>query len=279
MQENEYIARKCDLCGSDSHRMLFVKEGYRHVRCARCNLVFVNPISRRHLDVQSSGGTALMGEERLSNSQIARINRELKKIEPCRQSNRFLEIGPGRGWFARGAKSAGWETWVVEVNKSAVEALRSLGLDNVIQSPIEKASLPSSFFDAVRLWDVIEHLESPSRALSVIYCALRPGGVLRLSTTNFASLSRWINGKDWVYLNGADHIVLFEPSTITALLRKVGFNRIKIQTRSFNMRRKRYHPEQELPPRPYILLPFRKFLDECMRLTPYGHQMIVTASK
>ncbi len=279
MQENEYIARPCDLCGGDAHRLLFVKEGYRHVRCVQCGLVFVNPISRNHLEGQLSGGTALMGEERLSKSQISRINRELKKIEPYRRKNTFLEIGPGRGWFARSAKSSGWETWVVEVNTSAAVALRSLGLDKVIHSPIEEASLPSGFFDAARFWDVIEHLESPSRALSVIYAALRPGGVLRLSTTNFASLSRWINGPDWVYLNGADHIVLFEPATITALLRKIGFHSIKIQTRSFNMRRKRYHPEQDLPPRPYILLPFRKLLDELMRLAPYGHQMIVTAFK
>ena len=279
MQEHGYIGRRCDLCDSDANRLLFVKEGYRHVRCARCGLVFVNPISKNHLEGQLSGGTALMGEERLSSSQLSRINRELKKIETFRQNNTFLEIGPGRGWFARSAKNAGWETWVVEVNKAAADALGSLGLDKVIHSPIEEVSLPSGFFDTARLWDVIEHLVSPSRALSVIYSSLRPGGVLRLSTTNFASLSRWINGQDWVYLNGADHIVLFEPATITALLRKVGFNDIQIHTRSFNMRRKRYHPEQELPPRPYILLPFRKFLDEFMRFTPYGHQMIVTAAK
>lgn len=279
MQENKYIARYCDLCGSSEHSLLFVKEGYRHVRCARCGLVFVNPLSKQHLEGQSKAGTALMGEDLLSESQIRRIRIELKKIEPYRSNNTLLEIGPGRGWFARHAKKAGWKTWVVEVNDSAAESLERLGLDKVIHSPAEKAFLPPGLFDAARLWDVIEHLESPHSVLKAIYSSLRPGGVLRLSTTNFASLSRWINGPDWVYLNGADHIVLFEPATITALLTKIGFHTIQIQTRSFNMRRKRYHPEQELPPASYLLLPFRKIIDELIRLTSYGHQMIITAMR
>lgn len=277
MQGNEYVSRSCDLCGADQQQLLFVKEGYCHVRCTRCRLVFVNPISKKHVQGQSTGGTALMGEASLSPSQIRRIRKELKSIEPYRLKNAFLEIGPGRGWFAAYAKKAGWETWVVEVNEFAAKSLQSLGLDRVIEGPAEKALLPPCLFDAARLWDVLEHLESPHTVLKSVYSCLRPGGILRISTTNFASLSRWINGPDWVYLNGADHIVLFEPATIEALLKKIGFHSIKIRTRSFNLRRKRYCPNRELPPPSYLLLPFRKIIDELIRFTPYGHQMIVTA--
>ncbi len=277
LRENDYIARSCDLCGNREHLLLFVKEGYRHVRCANCGLVFVNPIWNKHLEGQTKAGTALMGEESLSKSQVRRIRNELRRIEHYRLNNTLLEIGPGRGWFAFHAKKAGWETWVVEVNVTAAAALRHLGLDMVIDTPLEEALLPSSFFDVVRLWDVVEHLESPYAVLKAVHSCLRPGGLLQLSTTNFASLSRWINGPDWVYLNGSDHIVLFEPATIAALLKKIGFHCIRIRTRSFNMRKKRYHPEQELPPPSYLLRPLRKIIDQIIWLTPYGHQMIVTA--
>jgi hypothetical protein len=109
------------------------------------------------------------------------------------------------------------------------------------------------------------------------YRVLRYGGLLSLATTNFDSLSRRINGPEWVYLNGSDHIILFEPQTIRLLLKSVGFTKIRIRTRSFNLRRKLYHPERVLPVSVPYLRPFRKIIDELIRFTQYGHQMIVTA--
>ena len=81
-----------------------------------------------------------------------------------------------------------------------------------------------------------------------------------------------------MYLNGADHIFLFDPNTISRLLRQCGFD-IRIRTRSFNLRRKLYHPETELPVKPSFSRPFRKLIDIAVGITMYGHQMIVTAIK
>ncbi len=271
--------RLCDLCGGKDHKLLFEKEGYAHVRCRGCGLVFVNPIPDNHHALQSNSGTGLMGEDRLTPAQVKRIQKELRKISRFKKNNTLLEIGPGRGWFLVHAKQAGWETWAVEVNNVARSRLTTLGLDKVLDCPAEEMGTPADYFDVVRLWDVIEHLQSPSMVLKAIHKSLRTGGHLRLSTTNFASLSRMINGPDWVYLNGSDHIFLFEPLTISLLLTQIGFVNIRIRTRSFNLRRKRYHPEQDLSPQYHFLLPFRKIIDELIRLTSYGHQMIVTAKK
>jgi SAM-dependent methyltransferase len=154
-----------------------------------------------------------------------------------------------------------------------------LKLGRVITEPAEDFRCEPRSVDVVRMWDVIEHLTSPRKALTNIHEVLRPGGLVTLATTNFASLSRWVNGPEWVYLNGADHIVLFEPATITRMLALVGFTGIHVRTRSFNLRRKLYHPERDLPVRFRLLAPIRKFVDEAIGLTSYGHQLIVTAHK
>ncbi len=269
----------CDLCGIDDHVVLFVKEGFAHVRCKGCGLVFVSPRIAAHLETQRTGGTGAMGEEKLTPSQVGRLRKELQGIESYRKLHRILEVGAGRGWLLEEAGRQGWETWAVEINVAALERLREKGIHHIVNESAESFVLPEESFDAVRMWDVIEHLRSPKKAVANIYRALRRGGLLRLSTTNFASLSRWVNGPDWVYLNGADHIYLFEPSSITALLTAAGFSGIRIRTRSFNLRKKLYHPEQ-VPPTGFSLLrPFRKLIDETIRFTPYGHQMIVTAVK
>jgi 2-polyprenyl-3-methyl-5-hydroxy-6-metoxy-1,4-benzoquinol methylase len=269
----------CDLCGADEPDLLYVKEGFRHVRCGQCGLVYVSPRLAAHLDVQKISGTGSMGEDELTPSQQRRLQKELKSLEPFRRLNRILEVGAGRGWFIREAATAGWETWAVEVNADALTHLRQATSTRIITSPAEEFLIPDKSLDVVRMWDVIEHLQSPRKAVARIFRCLRPGGMLRLSTTNFASLSRRVNGPAWVYLNGSDHIVLFEPATITRLLAAEGFFRIDIRTRSFNLRRKLYHPEQDLPLTPSLLRPFRKLIDEAIRFTPYGHQMIVTAEK
>jgi 2-polyprenyl-3-methyl-5-hydroxy-6-metoxy-1,4-benzoquinol methylase len=200
-------------------------------------------------------------------------------MEPFRALNRLVEIGPGRGWFLAEAARAGWETWAVEVNEEAISRLEASNLHRVIVSPAEGLELPRESVDAVRMWDVIEHLASPRRALENLSQALRPGGLLRLATTNFASLSRWVNGPEWVYLNGADHIVLFEPATITRLLESAGLTVRGLSTRSFNLRRKLYHPERDLPARQPWLKPLRKLIDAMVGITPYGHHIRVTAVK
>lgn len=239
----------------------------------------MSPRLINHLDFQKVSGTGSMGEEKLTSSQQRRLRKELKSMEPFRRLNRILEVGAGRGWFIREAAAAGWETWAVEVNADALAHLQRNTITRIITAPAEEFQVPDESVDVVRMWDVIEHLQSPRQAVARIFRCLRPRGVFRLSTTNFASLSRRVNGPEWVYLNGSDHIVLFEPATITHLLSKQGFSRVEIRTRSFNLRRKLYHPEQELPLTRSLLRPFRKLIDEAIRFTPYGHQMIVTACK
>ncbi len=277
--EEQFIHVDCDLCGGQSHDLLFEKEGFPHVRCRDCGMVFVNPRLAGHGEQQRSEGTGTMGEERLTPGQIRRLRRELTSMEPFRKHNRMLEIGAGRGWFLEQASKHGWQTCALEINESALAHLRSRGIDRIVVEPAESFQAEPGVMDVVRMWDVIEHLESPRKAVKRIRQALRPGGLVRLSTTNFASLSRWINGPEWVYLNGADHIFLFEPRTITRLLSEHGFSNIHVSTRSFNMRRKLYHPPMDLSPKFPLMRPFRKLIDETIRFTLYGHQMIVTAIK
>lgn len=277
--QRHVISVPCDLCGDWNHDLLFIKEGFRHVRCQTCGMVFVNPRLSEHLAEQAVGGTGAMGDETLTKSQIRRLRREIVLIEGFRKLNRILEVGAGKGWFLSQASKDGWETWAVDINLSAVEALKSRGISQVIRQPAEDLEVPANHFDVARMWDVIEHLQSPKKSLAKMYQALRPGGHLLLATTNFSSLSRWINGPEWVYLNGADHIFLFEPTTIKLLLNGQGFENVTVRTRSFNLRRKLYHPERDLGTRFPVMIPFRKFIDEAIRFTGYGHQMIVAAVK
>lgn len=276
---NEWIFVPCNICEGSAHSELFTKEGFKHVRCDDCGHVFVNPRLGDHVNLQESGGTATMGDTSLTKAQRQRLIRQIKTFEPYRVNNLIIEIGPGRGWFLLAAKDMGWDTLGVEVNREIASKLQDMNMGGILSGPVEHAELPENQADVVRLWDVIEHLEDPKLALKKCWASLREGGRIQISTTNFASLSRIVNGPEWVYLNGSDHIHLFEPNTISHLLLGTGFKEITIRTRSFNLRKKLYHPERVIQQGSLFLKPFRKIIDELIRFTNYGHQMVVYAKK
>ncbi len=276
-KDDEWVFVPCNVCNGSDHSEMFNKEGFKHVRCDNCGHVFVNPRLASHVAFQECGGTATMGDMSLTSAQRKRLTKQVKAFEKHRVNNLIVEIGPGMGWFLQTAKDLGWETIGVEVNREIATKLRNMGITQIFSGSMESVELPESQADVVRLWDVIEHLEDPKLALMKCRASMREGGCLQISTTNFASLSRIVNGPEWVYLNGADHIHLFEPKTISDLLLRTGFKDINIRTRSFNLRKKLYHPEKVIHRAPIWLRPFRKIIDELIRFTSYGHQMIVHA--
>ena len=59
---------------------------------------------------------------------------------------------------------------------------------NVFCGAVEDAPIPADTFDVVTIWDVIEHLPDPASDLRAIWAALRPGGVVAISTMDVGSL-------------------------------------------------------------------------------------------
>lgn len=140
---------------------------------------------------------------------------------------RLLEIGSGAGFFLKEAEKAGWSVVGTEIMDAAIEfATKQLGLD-VRRGTAEELSLGGPPFDAVVLLDVIEHLYEPRRALAAIRAALRPGGLLVLSTPNFRSLCRVMLGSDWAVLSPAEHLFYFTHTSLDRLLADEGYARIE----------------------------------------------------
>lgn len=94
---------------------------------------------------------------------------------------RLLEVGCGMGTVLRALHHAGYETVGVEMHPSLARRAAAANPSIPIYSlDIEKPppGLPPSRFDAVGLFDVLEHVARPDRLLRSCAAALRPGGLL-----------------------------------------------------------------------------------------------------
>lgn len=148
----------------------------------------------------------------------------------CSVPGKLLDIGAGVGSFVKEATSRGWDAAGIDLSKVAAESAQSAGV-KVTQGAIDDLPL-DHLFDAITLWDVIEHLDDPLSVVRSAFERIRPGGCLFVETGNFQSASLAATGPEW-WLWQADHRWYFSPPSLSALLEGAGFSNLILATTTF----------------------------------------------
>jgi len=105
---------------------------------------------------------------------------------------------------------------------------------DVIQQTIEEPTpWADDFFDAVTMFDVMEHLSKPTFALQEVNRILKSNGILYISTLNFDGIGRRLNTLEWRLLSPPGHMSYFSKKTLLSALKSKGFSIIK--TRCFGL--------------------------------------------
>jgi CMP-N,N'-diacetyllegionaminic acid synthase len=216
--------RPCPTCGSSDAMLELAKDHLRIVRCRVCDLVYTNPTfdethyksvyaSQAYQDIVRDLGinsheyrVTRFGAERVGvMSQFLRVASD--------RAPRFLDVGCSTGFVVEAAKNAGWEAVGIDLNPSAIEYGRSRGLD-LRTVALESAGLAPGSFDAVGLFDVVEHLLDPGRTVKAAADLLAPGGILFLYVPNYDSASRLLMGANAHFIWPTHHLNYYTPSTI-----------------------------------------------------------------
>ena len=118
--------------------------------------------------------------------EYRKLNFRLGEIEKkVPHKGNILDVGCSFGFFLKVAQARGWKGFGIEVSEYASEYARKHFNLTVINKPFDKVDdFESIFFDAVTLWNVVEHLEDPIASLSKLFEMLRPGGVVVFTTGN-----------------------------------------------------------------------------------------------
>jgi SAM-dependent methyltransferase len=232
--------RRCLICGSEPRRSFRLSNAAPLLRCPRCALgwwpwpafdpkLFYNRQYFQSADLKrgySDYASLEPGLRHMARSRLLRIGK-LLQARPANtapgavSAPRAFDIGCGTGCFLEEAGRAGWEAEGCEVSAHAAEQARARGLA-VTCTPVEQLDLPPNSYDCVALWDVVEHLRDPRDALAKAAGALRPGGVLALSTGDITSLCARLSGPCWHLFNLPEHLFFFSPNSLRRLLARVG---------------------------------------------------------
>jgi len=146
---------------------------------------------------------------------------------------RLLDVGCSSGAFLHAAVKLGFRAEGVEPAPKAAATAQAAGL-KVHQGLLQEAGYADGQFDAITLFEVIEHLQHPQELLQECRRILRPGGILLVGTGNAGSWSMAAMGARWEYLHIArhgGHVSFFNLGSLASLAQRSGFSVAAVRTR------------------------------------------------
>ena len=148
--------------------------------------------------------------------------------------HRLLDVGAYLGVFVEVAVDRGWDAWGLELSRWAVDVAQSRGL-NMVRARLEDEPFEKDHFDALTLWDVIEHVTDPKGTLEGARNCLRPGGWIAVHTMDLDSLFARLSGRRWPWLMEM-HLYYFGRRTLQATLEAAGFVDVSIRAHGRHLR-------------------------------------------
>jgi SAM-dependent methyltransferase len=141
--------------------------------------------------------------------------RHLRIVRRERTTGRLLDVGCASGAFLRCAADAGWRVVGVEPAAALAARARTLlaGRGEVLGVSLQEACLPAASFDAVTLWDVLEHVPDPVDFLRTGAALLKPGGHLYANVPDLESLQARVLRTRWPLLL-PEHLTYFSRRSL-----------------------------------------------------------------
>ncbi|MGC1306868.1 MAG: class I SAM-dependent methyltransferase [Phormidesmis sp.] len=144
---------------------------------------------------------------------------------------RILDFGCGDGSFLRSASLFGFDAVGIDFSDSRQQRNRRAGpvslysnLTDVQESLADGSLAGGERFDAITLFQVLEHVAEPLETLQALSNCIRPGGILVVEVPNCKGVGhRPESMEDHGKVDPLEHINHFTPSSLSLMCQRAGF--------------------------------------------------------
>ncbi len=222
------------------------------VQCQNCQLNYVNPrYSTEQLEVVYSsdkiiGGNwqsykylfdlgqpdEMQGQLKTGAYNARMYDWKFALIEEhnSTKSRKLLDIGCGDGKFVYEAIQRGFDANGIDLSPDRIEQGRkTYGLGNALRNMNIDDFSADEKFDIITMWDLIEHLESPSSLLAKLEKISHKDTIIVILTMSLDSITYKHFGKFWNYMNPTQHLYYFSHSTLEKMFNKNGLELVAIE--------------------------------------------------
>lgn len=229
----------CREC-KDTHTSLHIKKnGFTYYKCHHCGIIFLNFTLQYEQFIKSfytkgyfSGNKKRSGyynygqNKNLDFRNYLPIVSQIKSYLP--QRGKHLDIGTAYGFLLEVTRDCGFQVYGVEPSEFAAGIAQKKFGKRVIKSSFEKARFPKNTFSLITMFDVLEHVSSPSAVLHKISSLLSPDGLLVIWTCDQGSLFARLCGSCWHFYNPPQHLFVFSKDILFSFLKKAGLTPFKV---------------------------------------------------
>ncbi len=160
--------------------------------------------------------------------------RLINKIYPINKGRgkKVLEVGCGFGAFSKILREKQYNVFASDISSFIINHAKRLQKDiNFTTEDVVKTQGKKNDYDLIFAFEVLEHLNSPKKALKNLYLRLKKGGMLIFSSPYPTKRT----------LADPTHINVHNPEEWTEWGKEIGFNKIRYQYVSFLPFLYRYH--------------------------------------
>lgn len=196
---------------------------YRLVRCNQCELLRSDPVAAPDLIAKLYAashfdyGSEVDNLKRTYGSYLKRLGTYAKG------RGAVLEIGCGNGFVLEEALDQGYTVVRgVEPSAHAISKADPRVRGGIVEDIFRPGLFAPDTFDAVCMFQVLDHLPDPRQAVAESFRVLKPGGALLCFNHNIEALSARILGERSPIID-IEHTYLYSPITMRRLLEPHGF--------------------------------------------------------
>lgn len=227
----------CPICRSKEIKFFCEKNSYKLYSCFNCGLIFVWPMPdnlaaiyselyfKRSADDERINKFGYIDYEADKSATRKTFIKYLDKISKLVKRRKIFDVGAATGYFLDIARDQGWSTGGAEVSAYAAGIAKGKGHDVILGDLTELKT--GEKYDAITMWDVLEHLSDPDKYLKSVYDMLNDGGILALNTIDSSSWWAGLWGRNWHAILPPEHLFYYSAKSLKILLENNGFKIIE----------------------------------------------------
>ena len=211
----------CQVCKSNEALHYKTIDGVPIYRCLLCELAFVDPKTPRKTTTNIYSFIAYQKRE---NQFIKRYTNTVHLISKFIHGKKILEVGAGFGLLSSLLHRAGYDVDVLEPDVDTVY-LKGLSV-KVFKTYLEEyANVTSTKYDAIILYDVLEHVDFPVETVKLFEKLLLKNGIVFIQTPNYQSLMAQIV-RNWSWWMVEDHRFFFSKKSLGLLFERKNWKKL-----------------------------------------------------
>ena len=223
---------RCTLCESPHHKTFLRAKGRTVIECRDCGLRALSPMPSLdqlvaiHEETVHPFFSACLEDEA---SYRAYFEPKLDDLQRFQSTGKLLDVGCGAGFFLDAARSRGYNVAGLDLSPvPASYAREQLGLDVTVSSLYELGAATNAF-DAVTIFQTIEHDPDPAALCGELYRIVKPGGVVMVTTPAADGFVARVMGKRWFGYRNVEHVSFFTRRSLRYTLERSGFEIVSLE--------------------------------------------------